>query len=209
MTELWPWLALAALGAFHGINPAMGWLFAVALGLHRHSRAVVLEALAPIAIGHALAILAVALAVILLGIVIDPRAIRIAAGVLLIAWAAYHTLYGSRHRVRFGMQVGMVGLALWSFLMATAHGAGLMLIPMLIPLCLAGSPAQELTAAGAVPVALAAVGIHTAAMLASTGIIALVVYQWLGVAFLRRGWINLDLIWIIALVTTGLILLVV
>ena len=209
MTELWPWLALAGLGAFHGINPAMGWLFAVALGLHRHSRAVVLEALAPIAIGHALAILAVALAVILLGIVVDQRAIRLAAGVLLIAWAAYHTLYGARHRVRFGMQVGMVGLGLWSFLMATAHGAGLMLIPMLIPLCLAASPAQELTAAGAVPVALAAVGVHTAAMLASTGIIALVVYQWLGVAFLRRGWINLDLIWTIALVATGLILLVV
>jgi hypothetical protein len=209
VTELWPWLALAGLGAFHGVNPAMGWLFAVALGLHRHSRAVVLEALAPIAIGHALAILAVALAVILLGIVVDQRAIRLAAGVLLIAWAAYHTLYGARHRVRFGMQVGMVGLGLWSFLMATAHGAGLMLIPMLIPLCLAASPAQELTAAGAVPVALAAVGVHTAAMLASTGIIALVVYQWLGVAFLRRGWINLDLIWTIALVATGLILLVV
>jgi hypothetical protein len=209
VTELWPWLALAGLGAFHGINPAMGWLFAVALGLHRHSRAVVLEALAPIAIGHALAILAVALAVILLGIVVDQRAIRVAAGILLIAWAAYHLLYGARHRVRFGMQVGMVGLGLWSFLMATAHGAGLMLIPMLIPLCLAASPAQELTAAGAVPVALAAVGVHTAAMLASTGIIALVVYQWLGVAFLRRGWINLDLIWTIALVATGLILLVV
>jgi hypothetical protein len=207
MTELWPWLVLAGLGAFHGVNPAMGWLFAVALGLHRHSRAVVLEALAPIAIGHALAILAVALAVILLGIVVDQRAIRIAAGVLLIAWAAYHTLYGARHRVRFGMQVGMVGLGIWSFLMATAHGAGLMLIPVLIPLCLAASPAQELTAAG-VPVALAAVGVHTAAMLASTGIIALVVYQWLGVAFLRRSWINLDLIWTIALVATGLILLV-
>ena len=207
MSEVWPWLALAGLGAFHGVNPAMGWLFAVALGLHRHSRAVVLEALAPIALGHALAILAVVLAVILLGIVVDQRALRIAAGVLLIAWAAYHTLYGARHRVRFGMQVGMVGLGIWSFLMATAHGAGLMLIPVLIPLCLAVAPAQELTAAG-VPVALAAVGVHTAAMLASTGIIALVVYQWLGVAFLRRGWINLDLIWTIALVATGLILLV-
>jgi hypothetical protein len=208
VSEHWPWLALAGLGAFHGINPAMGWLFAVALGLHRHSRAVVLQALLPIAIGHALAILAVALALVLLGMVVDQQAIRIAAGVLLIAWAGYHTLYGSRHRVRFGMQVGMLGLGAWSFLMATAHGAGLMLVPVLIPLCLAAAPAQELTAAGALPVALAAVGVHTAAMLATTGMIAVAVYQWLGVAFLRRSWINLDLVWTVALVATGLILLV-
>jgi hypothetical protein len=208
MTVTWPWLALAGLGAFHGINPAMGWLFAVALGLHRRSRAVVFEALIPIALGHALAVLAVALAVVILGIVMDQRPIRIGAGVLLIGWAAYHTLYGSRHRVRFGMRVGMVGLGVWSFVMATAHGAGLMLVPALIPLCLAASPAQELAAAGSLPIALAAVGVHTLAMLAVTGVIALAVYQWLGVAFLRRGWINLDLIWTIALVATGLILFV-
>jgi hypothetical protein len=203
----WPWLALAGLGAFHGINPAMGWLFAVALGLHRHSRNVVLAALIPIAVGHALAILLVALAVVLLGIVIDQRAIRIAAGALLIGWATYHGLYGSRHRVHFGMQVGMLGLGAWSFLMATAHGAGLMLVPALIPLCLAASPARELTAGGSLPIALAAVAVHTLAMLAVTGIIALAVYEWFGVAFLRRGWINLDRIWTFALVATGLILL--
>ena len=208
MSELWPWLALAGLGAFHGINPAMGWLFAVALGLHRQSRTVVLQALLPIAIGHGLAILAVALAVVLLGIVVDQRAIRIAAGALLIGWAVFHTLYGSRHRVRFGMQVGMLGLGAWSFLMASAHGAGLMLVPVLIPLCLAASPAQQLTAAGSVPIALAAVGVHTLAMLAVTGAIALAVHQWFGVAFLRKGWINLDLLWTIALVGTGLILLI-
>ena len=149
-----------------------------------------------------------ALAMVLLGVMVDQRAIRIGAGVLLIGWAAYHTLYGARHRVRFGMQVGMLGLGAWSFLMATAHGAGLMLIPVLIPLCLAASPAQELSAAGSA-IALAAVGVHTLAMLATTGIIAIVVYQWFGVGFLRRGWINLDLIWTIALVATGLILFVV
>jgi hypothetical protein len=206
VNELWPWLALAGLGAYHGVNPAMGWLFAVALGLHRHSRRVVLTALLPIAIGHALAILAVALAVVLLGIVVDQRTIRLAAGALLIGWAAYHTLYGSRHRVRFGMQVGMLGLGSWSFLMASTHGAGLMLVPVLIPLCLAAAPAQELTAAGSLPVALAAVGAHTLAMLATTGVIALAVYDWFGLAFLRKGWINLDLLWTIALVATGLIL---
>ena len=209
MSELWPWLALAGLGAFHGLNPAMGWLFAVALGLHRRSRTVVLSALLPIAVGHALAVLAVALAVVLLGMVVEQRAIRVAAGALLIGWAVYHTLYGSRHRVRFGMQVGMLGLGAWSFLMATAHGAGLMLVPVLIPLCLAASPAQELTAAGSLPVALAAVSVHTLAMLATTGAIALAVYQWLGLAFLRKGWINLDRLWTIALVATGLILFLV
>jgi hypothetical protein len=208
VSELWPWLALAGLGAFHGVNPAMGWLFAVALGLHRHSRTVVLSALLPIAIGHALAILAVALAVVLLGIVVDQGTIRLGGGALLIGWAAYHTLYGSRHRVRFGMQVGMLGLGAWSFLMATAHGAGLMLVPVLISLCLAAAPAQQLTAAGSLPVTLAAVGVHTLAMLATTGVIALAVYEWFGLAFLRKGWINLDLVWTIALVATGLILFV-
>jgi hypothetical protein len=205
VSELWPWLALAGLGAFHGLNPAMGWLFAVALGLHRHSRAVVLSALLPIAIGHALAVVVVALAVVLLGIVLHERAIRIAAGALLIGWAGYHVLYGSRHRVRFGMQVGMLGLGAWSFLMASAHGAGLMLVPVLIPLCLAASPGRELTAAGSLPIALAAVGVHTLAMLATTGLIALAVYDWFGLAFLRKGWVNLDLLWTIALIATGLI----
>src|SRR5262244_3294400 len=130
----WWWLGLAGLGAFHGLNPAMGWLFAVALGLHQRRRAVVLVSLLPIAAGHALAVAAVALAVMILGTVIDQRAIRVAGGVVLIAWALYHTFYGSRHRARFGMRVGMAGLAAWSFLMATAHGAGLMLVPFLLPI---------------------------------------------------------------------------
>ena len=208
MSALWPWLTLAGLGAFHGINPAMGWLFAVALGLHRRSRAVVLAALVPIALGHALAVATVALAVVLLGVVVDQRAVRIAAATLLIGWALYHWLYGARHRARFGMQVGLLGLAAWSFLMATSHGAGLMLVPVLIPLCLAATPAQELTAAGSLPIALAAIGVHTLAMLATTGIIAVAVYQWLGVAFLRRGWLNLDRLWTVALLATGLVLLV-
>jgi len=209
LSALWPWLTLAGLGAFHGINPAMGWLFAAALGLHRGSRAVVLTALLPIALGHALAVAIVALAVVLLGVVVDQRALRIVAGTLLIAWALYHGLYGARHRPRFGMQTGLLGLAAWSFLMATSHGAGLMLVPVLIPLCLAAAPAQELTASGSLPVALAAIGVHSLAMLATTGIIAVAVYGWLGVAFLRRGWLNLDRFWTVALLATGLILLLV
>jgi hypothetical protein len=96
-----PWLALAGLGAFHGINPAMGWLFAVALGLHRGSRTVVLTSLIPIALGHALAVALIVLAVVLLGRLLDPRAISLVSGLVLIGWAAYHHLYGSRHRVRY------------------------------------------------------------------------------------------------------------
>jgi hypothetical protein len=209
MSELWPWFTLTGLGAFHGINPAMGWLFAVALGMHRQSRAVVLTSLVPIGVGHALAIAVIALAVVALGVAIDEGTIRIAAGALLIAWAIYHSLYGTRHRVRFGMQVGMIGLGVWSFLVASAHGAGLMLVPVLIPLCLAASPARELTASASLPIALVAVCVHTSAMLASTALIAVVVYEWLGLGFLRRGWINLDLLWTIALVVTGLILFMV
>jgi hypothetical protein len=207
VSGLWPWLALVGLGAFHGINPAMGWLFAVALGLHRRSRAVVTGSLAPIAFGHVLSVAVVVAAVLLVGLVVDQTLLRHAAGLLLIGWALYHALYGSRHRVRFGMAVGFAGLAAWSFLMASAHGAGLMLIPVVLPLCLAASPGGEL-GAGALPTALAALAVHGLAMLAVTGVIALMVYQWIGVAFLRRGWFNLDLVWSIALAATGLLLLV-
>jgi hypothetical protein len=207
VSGLWPWLALVGLGAFHGINPAMGWLFAVALGLHRHSRAVVAGALAPIAFGHVLSVAIVVATVLLVGLVVDQTLLRHAAGLLLIGWSLYHALYGSRHRVRFGMTVGFAGLAAWSFLMASAHGAGLMLIPVVLPLCLAASPGGEL-GAGALPTALAALAVHGLAMLAVTGVIALVVYQWVGVAFLRRGWFNLDLVWSIALAASGLLLLV-
>jgi len=205
--QLWPWVTLAGLGAFHGLNPAMGWLFAVALGQHRRSRRVVLLSLLPIAAGHAIAVAVVVAVVVTLGILIDQAAIRVFAGVLLIGWAMYHAVYGHRHRVRVGMRTGMLGLALWSFVMATAHGAGLMLVPVLIPLCLAATPAREITASGSLAVSLGAIGVHTLAMLSVTGLIAVTVYEWLGLAFLRRGWVNLDLIWILALVMAGVFLL--
>src|SRR5207247_1706151 len=96
----WPWLALIGLGMFHGVNPAMGWLFAVALGMHRRSRAVVLAALVPIALGHALAVAIVVALVMSLGVAIDGAALRALGGVALIGWGAYHRLYGRRHRVR-------------------------------------------------------------------------------------------------------------
>jgi hypothetical protein len=203
-----PWLVLAGLGAFHGLNPAMGWLFSVALGMHRNSRRVLWGSLFPIALGHALSIAVVVFAVLAIGLVVDQRLLQILAGALLLGWAGYHALWGHRHCVRVGMQTGMVGLGAWSFLMATGHGAGLMLLPVVIPLCLAATPARELTAAGSLPVSLAAIGVHTATTLVVTGLIAVLVYEWVGLAFLRRGWINLDFIWVAALIVTGLILIV-
>jgi hypothetical protein len=207
--ELWPWLALVGLGLFHGVNPAMGWLFAVALGLHRHSQNVVLLSLVPIALGHAASVALVVAAVLALGRVVDHAILTRLAAVALIGWALWHALYGHRQRVRVGMTTGLLGLALWSFLMASAHGAGLMLIPVLIPLCLAGAPAQALTATGSIGIAAAALGVHTATMLATIAAIALIAYRWVGVAFLRRGWINLDLVWVAALIVCGVALLVV
>jgi len=202
MTALWPWLTVAGLGIYHGVNPAMGWLFAVALGLHRRSRTVVLGALIPIALGHALAIAIVAAAAITLGVFVEPAVLRIFAGTVLVGWSLYHFIGGGRHRLRVGMQTGLLGLLLWSFLMASAHGAGLMLVPALFPICLSGSS----SAAHPLFAALAAVGLHTATMLLVTGIIAVSVYQWIGLGFLRRGWINLDLVWSGALLLAGLAL---
>src|SRR6187551_2342454 len=132
MSDISPWLVLIGLGAFHGLNPAMGWLFAVALGLYRQSRTTVLVSLIPIAIGHALAIAVVVYVVIVLGMAIDEDAFRI--------------LSGHRHRVRIGFKTGLVGLAVWSFVMATAHGAGMMLIPVLMPLEHMGEHAHHMPA---------------------------------------------------------------
>jgi hypothetical protein len=206
--QLGPWLALAGLGLFHGINPAMGWLFAVALGLHRHSQNVVFLSLVPIVVGHALAVTAVLVVVLALGLVLHWTILGRIAGIVLIGWAIWHALYGHRRRVRIGMQTGMAGLALWSFLMASAHGAGLMLIPIVVPLCLAATPAQGLTLNTALPVSLAAVTVHAGTMLATIALISIVVYRWIGVEFLTRRWINLDLLWTVALGLCGALLLI-
>jgi hypothetical protein len=208
MNELWPWLLLAGLGAYHGLNPAMGWLFAVALGLHRGSAATVMKALPPIAVGHFLSIATIAAAVMAAGIMIDATSVRRAAGLLLLGWAAYHQLYGHRHRVRVGMTAGWTGLASWSFAMATAHGAGLMIVPALVPLCLTGSGGTGIDIGNSLSAALAAVGLHSAAMLAVTAVIAFAVYRWIGLAILRTAWINVDLVWTAVLAATGVLLII-
>jgi small neutral amino acid transporter SnatA (MarC family) len=205
-SEVWPWLALAGLGAFHGLNPAMGWLFAVALGLHRHSRRMVWLSPVPIALGHALSIALVAGAFVLAGFAIDLRAVRIGAGLILIGWALYYWRYGHRHRVRTGMQTGLAALAVWSFLMATSHGAGLMLWPVLMPLCF--PQAAESVSNGALPTALLGIAVHTLAMLIVTTAIAVAVYEWIGLEILRRAWFNVDLIWTLAILVAGGLLLI-
>ena len=207
MSDISPWLALIALGAFHGLNPAMGWLFAVALGLYRESRKVVLVSLIPIALGHAASIAVVVYAVVFLGMAIDAAKFRILSGALLIGWGIYHLLYGHHHRLRIGLRTGLFGLFAWSFVMATAHGAGMMLIPVLMPLEQAGEHARHMPATTSLWIASLAVLVHSLAMLITTGIVALIVYEWVGLDFLRRGWINLDLVWTAALIGIGLWLL--
>jgi hypothetical protein len=204
-TEFWPWLALAGLGAFHGLNPAMGWLFAVALGLHRHSRRVVWLSPLAIALGHALSIAITAVALLWAGLLIDLRALHIGAGLLLIGWALYHWRYGHRHRVPVGMRTGLAALAAWSFVMATTHGAGLMLWPVLMPLCF--PEGSDPTSTGPFLTALLGVGIHMLAMLTVTTAIAVAVYEWIGLEILRRAWLNLDMIWTLALLSAGGLLL--
>src|ERR1700686_2326412 len=204
-TQLWPRFALAGLGAFHGLNPAMGWLFAVALGLHRHNRRIVWLSPLPIALGHVVSIAMVAGAFLWAGFVIDLRAVRIGAGVFLIGWALYHWRDGHRHRVRIGMQAGLAALAVWSFLMATTHGAGLMLWPVLMPLCFSAAP--EPVSIGPLPIALLGIGVHTLAMLTVTTAVAVAVYEWIGLEILRHAWLNVDLIWTLALLVAGGLLL--
>ncbi len=205
-SALWPWVALAGLGAFHGLNPAMGWLFAVALGLHRRSRGLVVLALAPIALGHAAAVGAVLLAVLLFGTILDGSLLGRGAGVVLLLWAAVHALSGHRTPIRIGMQTGLAGLALWSFMMAGVHGAGFMLITPLLSLCVSPGTGGGLAATTSLPVSLAALAVHTGAMLAVIGTISVIVYD-RGLVFLRRGWINMDVLWSLALAAGGIVLL--
>ena len=192
---------------FHGLNPAMGWLFAVALGLYRQSRKVVLVSLIPIALGHAAAIAVVVYAVI--GARHGDRRegvshpLRRAADRL----GRLSPPLGHRHRLRIGLRTGLLGLA-WSFVMATAHGAGMMLIPVLMPL--AGAGGTCITCRRRIrscSLRLRSL-VHSLAMLITTGGVALIVYEWAGLDFLRRGWINLDLVWTAALIGIGLLVLV-
>jgi len=216
VSELWPWLAVFGLGMFHGINPAMGWLFAVALGLQEQKRAAVLRALPPIALGHALSIGIIITVVLLARVAVPPRTLKIAAAAILFTFGLFRLLR-SRHPNWVGMRVGFGDLTLWSFVMASAHGAGLMLVPFFLP-----SPAGEeshhhgahqmhawaFANFSAPSLLIAAVVIHTLGYLVITALVAIVVYENLGVAVLRHAWFNIDLLWMLALMITGVFILV-
>ena len=200
---------LLALGAFHGMNPAMGWLFAVALGLQERRRMAVLRALVPLAAGHALAVAGASAAALTLGAVIPSDWLRWPlAGVLV--WLGIRRLVVHRHPRWTGMRVSMGQLTLWSFLMATVHGAGLMVMPMFVGTSMAdrgGHSDHMLAPAADAGTALLATGLHAASYLAVTALIALLVFEKLGVGILRRAWFNLDLIWAVTLIATGMLTL--
>jgi hypothetical protein len=214
LAAVWPWLALLGLGAFHGLNPGMGWLFAVALGLQERRRQAVWGALLPLALGHAMSIGTVVLAVGLLQFVLPEWLIHSLCAVVLLGFGAYR-LVRARHPRWVGMQVSCWDLTVWSFLMASAHGAGLMLMPLLLQwpateyaharLLQALSPQGIAASFGLL---LAAVGVHTFSMLVVTAAVAVLVYEKLGLALLRQAWFNVDLVWAAALLLAGVLALV-
>ncbi len=207
MNSLWPWLALALLGAYHGLNPAMGWLFALALGLQEKRRSAVIAALLPITIGHAAAI---GLALLILSLaerVLPTHILKWPVAAIIFALGVYR-LFRAGHPRNAGMRVGGRDLFFWSFLMASAHGAGLMLMPLLLgnrmPFM---HHAMDASTRGgvsemSVTVALLAVVVHTMAMLTIAAILALLcfeLYDKYGLTVLRRAWLNFDFLWALAL----------
>jgi hypothetical protein len=217
VSGLWPWLTLFGLGIFHGINPAMGWLFAVALGLQEQKRAAVLRALPPIALGHALSIGLIIAAVLVARVSLPHRDLKIAAAAILFAFGLYR-LFRSRHPNWVGMRVGFGDLTLWSFIMASAHGAGLMLVPFFLASSDKpnthhigshnGSEHLEGFANFSGPSLLTgSVAVHTLGYLLMTAFVAMLVYEKLGVGMLRRAWFNIDLVWMLALMLTGAFIL--
>ena len=205
----WPWLALTLLGAWHGLNPGMGWLFSVALGLQQRSRKAVFAALLPIALGHALAIGLVVLLVYVVGVVIPSQCLQIGGAAMLFAIAIWK-LWRARHPTWVGMRVNFWDLTTWSWLMASAHGAGLMVVPVLLggrSVFCGATPSNTNSLLFFHPLIFtAAVGVHTLSHLVIAGLVAWIVYDFIGLAVLRRSWINLDLIWCFSLLGAAVIL---
>ena len=197
-------LTLAGLGAFHGLNPGMGWLFAVALGMQEGKRSAVWRAMIPLTLGHLLAIAAAIGVAMLAGIALSPTMLRWPVAALL-AVLGVRQLYRHLHPRWAAMRVGMGGLTLWSFLMASAHGAGLMVLPVFLsmtavaqaPACHARGASTQALAAGMATL------VHGVGYLAVTAFAAWVVMDRLGLGLLRKAWINLDVIWAVALILTG------
>jgi hypothetical protein len=217
-TTTWPWAVLFLLGAYHGFNPGMGWLFAVALGMQEKSSRAVWRALVPISVGHAAAIGVVVALAGLVQAVLPLGDLKIGVAVVLFGFGLYH-LARHRHFRYGGMQIGFGDLAIWSFLMASAHGAGLKVLPVLFRLPKGGVEAGSVSmhhhhhlnamAMGGASADLSAIVVHTLGYLIVTGFVAWVVYEKLGLALLRKAWLNLDLIWAIALMATSCFVVVV
>jgi hypothetical protein len=202
------WTIPALLGAYHGLNPAMGWLFAVALGVQHQRATSVLSALPAIALGHAVSV-ALAIALFVAGGMLVPiDVLRVGAAAMLFAFGIWLVVRRRAHPRWVGMRLGFRDLTIWSFVMSTAHGAGLMLLPVLVGGAAAHADlrhhAHHTLEGGSV--ALAA---HTGAMFVVMGVIALVVYRVLGVGFLRRAWLNFDILWTAAIFIAAVTTLVV
>ena len=204
------WQAIVFLGAYHGINPGMGWLFAVALGMQQGSARGVWRALPPIALGHAGAVAAVVAIAAAARLVVPLAALNVLVAVVLMSLGVYR-LWRHRHPRIGGMQVGFRDLTLWSFLMASAHGAGLMVLPFVMPTAATVAAAAHNHAhhvgAAAANVAAAAVALHTAAYFTVMVLAAWIVYRKLGLSLLRKAWFNMDWLWAGALVLTGMVVL--
>ena len=196
------WIAVIAIGIYHGLNPAMGWPLAVARGLERKRSSAVFATLAPLGGGHFAAMAIVLVPFTLLAWIVEWNgAIRIACGALVLAFGIYKLI--DRRHPRFLARVKPTQIAWWSFLMATAHGAGLMLLPIALGLCAApGSAASELMRSG-IATSMAIALVHTAAMVISGLLAAWLVYRYLGLKALNRGWFNLDVVWGASLVVAG------
>jgi hypothetical protein len=209
------WVMLMALGAFHGINPGMGWLFAVALGMQERRRGAVLRALLPLGAGHALAVAGAVGAVLAIGKAVPIGELRWPMAGVLVSLGILR--FFRHHHPRWaGMRVGMRGLTVWSFLMATAHGAGLMVVPVFVGMTMTnagghGGHLHHVSAAAGTNAgtALLATSLHAVSYLAVTAFIALLVFEKLGVGILRRAWFNVDLVWAGALIVTGVMTLMI
>jgi len=215
MSHKWPWFVLALLGAYHGLNPAMGWLFALALGLQEKRRAAVIWALFPIALGHAAAIAVAVLLLRFLQQFLPVNILKWGVAAILITLGVYR-MFRASHPRGSGMRVGGKDLLVWSFLMASAHGAGLMLMPVLLAQPMRGMTHAMAPSVPPVPASLSAsvivlaVLIHTISMLAVAGILALFFfasYEKLGLRWLQQAWFNFDLLWAVALLVAGCVVL--
>jgi hypothetical protein len=207
LQHLLPLTTILFLGAFHGINPGMGWLFAVSLGLQERRLGAVWRALIPLTLGHALAIAVVVLVAVAAGEAVPVASLKLPVAVTLGALGIYR-LIRHRHVTGGGMRVGMWGLTAWSFLMATCHGAGLMVLPVFLGMAAPAQGASCHVAGAALANATAAATatlVHGAGYLIVTAAAAWLVFKKLGVGILRKTWFNLDLMWAIALIGTGIL----